>query len=103
MKNKDLIEKIKQLKERALIAQKDWHFPNEIYIETNGAIMACDEILEYFESESKQKPTDDDIEGEAKSNALKLYGSVSSQTLYFTGYIHGATDMRDNNIKPKER
>jgi hypothetical protein len=46
----NLREEIEKLKARQLVIQKDWNYPNEIYIECTGVIMACDYFLEYLRS-----------------------------------------------------
>jgi hypothetical protein len=46
---------IEKLRKDAIKSQEGWNFPNEIYIECTGIIMACDQILEWMESDQSQE------------------------------------------------
>ena len=71
---------IERLKKDAIRSQIGYIFPNEHYIECSGIIMACDQILEWIDSEisslkeqikkEETLPSDDIIYAEA----TRLYG-----------------------------
>ena len=57
-------EKILEIKKRAEKQLKEWNYPNEHYIEAQGALMVCDELLEqHGEYKELGSPlTDSDME-----------------------------------------
>jgi hypothetical protein len=51
----ELMAEIKNTKAAAINNQFGWQFPNEHYIEASGIILACNHLIEYLESQTKQK------------------------------------------------
>lgn len=82
-KDKAIIDKIKEIKMRAEKIQKEWNFPNEHYIEATGAIMVCDELLE-FQGKTFNRPDNQkaiiDKQAELIKDLLRGYITPLSQT-----------------------
>jgi hypothetical protein len=104
---------IERLKKDAIRSQIGYIFPNEHYIECSGIIMACDQILEWIDSEisslkeqiKKEETLPNDI---ADINFIKWYSGMDEQKIrnafkrYKNEVLSSAPDIKKGKEDKRE-